>query len=88
MVNSTIELAPHDEEIRQIVMANEENIRAVFEKALRKGQARGQISTKRSPQALARFLLHSITGLRVAIRAKSPQALIDDIIDVSMDILE
>ena len=41
MVNSAIELGPHDAEIADIVNANESNIEAAFEAAIKKGQEKG-----------------------------------------------
>ena len=88
MVNTSVELGPHDQQIAKIVSDHEANVEATFEVAILKGQEKGQISKTHSAKALARFLYNNISGLRVAVKSKVGKATLDDIIKVSMSVLK
>ncbi|MRX37966.1 TetR family transcriptional regulator [Flavobacterium sp. LC2016-23] len=81
MVNSSVELAMHDEEIAKIVNDNRVTMQDIFLKAVTKGQEAGQISTKQNARTLARFIFNNYTGIRVLARSgeKDKQAY-DDIL--------
>lgn len=88
MVNSSVELAPHDHQIAKIVSDHEANVESAFEAAILKGQGKGQISKVHSAKSLARFLYNNISGLRVAVKSKVGKATLDDVIKVSMSVLK
>ena len=88
MVNSSIELGPHDEQIAEIVNQNEKNIEDAFEAAILKGQKNGQIAPSHSAKSLARFIYNNISGLRVAVKTKADRSILDDVINVSMSVLK
>lgn len=87
IVNSSIELAPHDQEIAKIVNANMQDVESTFEMAIKKGQQKGQVSKSHSAKALARFLFNNISGLRVAVKSNNDKAALDDVIQVSLSVL-
>lgn len=81
MVNSSVELAMHDEEIAKIVNDNRQTMEAVFLKAVTKGQEAGQISTKQNARILARFIFNNYTGIRVLARSgEKDKQVYDDIL--------
>ena len=84
MVNSTVELAPHDEEIDKIVSENMHNIEDAFFQLIIKGQDSGEISKEKDPRAIARFLFNTISGLRVAAKSGVKQDIYDDIVNVAL----
>jgi len=88
LVNTSIELGPHDPQIAKIVCDQEAVIETAFEMAILKGQEKGQISKKHSAKSLARFLYNNISGLRVALKSKVGKAALDDVIKVSMSVLK
>jgi len=65
MVNSSVELAMHDEEIAKIVKNNSQTMEEVFTKAVQKGQAAGHISKVTDARVLARFIFNNYSGIRV-----------------------
>lgn len=87
MVNSTIELAPHDKEIAQIVNQNMQDIEDALCRAVKKGQKKGVFSTKQKPRALARFLFNTITGIRVASKSGADKKVYEDIVKVALSVL-
>lgn len=81
MVNSSVELAMHDEEIAKIVSDNRQTMEDVFLKAIKKGQEAGQISTKIDALTLARFVFNNYSGIRVLARAgEKNKQVYDDIL--------
>ncbi|MBF6989447.1 TetR/AcrR family transcriptional regulator [Cupriavidus sp. IK-TO18] len=69
LVNSAVEVAPHDPEIATIVQEGFIHMAHVFESALRAGQARGEIRAGIEPKAEAIALVSGIAGLRVLAKA-------------------
>ncbi|RZJ56088.1 MAG: TetR/AcrR family transcriptional regulator [Flavobacterium sp.] len=81
MVNSSVELAMHDEEIANIVSDNRQTMEEVFLKAVKKGQEKGQISTQLDARTLARFVFNNYSGIRVLARAgEKDKQVYDDIL--------
>lgn len=69
MVNSMVELAPHDPETRAAAQGHAREIEGLFISRLSAAQRRGELSPDKDPVALARFFYHTILGLAVASRA-------------------
>ncbi|RUT69156.1 TetR/AcrR family transcriptional regulator [Flavobacterium cupreum] len=81
MVNSSVELAMHDEEIAKIVNDNRQTMQAVFLRAVKKGQEAGQISVQQNARTLARFIFNNYTGIRVLARSgEKDKQVYDDIL--------
>jgi TetR/AcrR family transcriptional repressor of nem operon len=87
MVNTTIEMAPHDPEFAQLVQANMQDVENAFSEAIKKSQSMGQISAAHEPTSLARFIFNTISGLRVAAKSGADKKVFDDIINVTMSVL-
>jgi TetR/AcrR family transcriptional repressor of nem operon len=87
MVNSTVELAPHDPEVARIVKANLEDIEEAFYQLIRKGQQQGEITPKHDARALARFLFNAMSGLRVAAKAGAGRGVYEDVVNLSLSVL-
>lgn len=88
MVNTTIELAPHDPEVAQIVKQNMNDIENAFYKAIQKGQAKGVFATHQSARAFARFIFNNISGLRVAAKSNADKEVFEDIMRVTLSVLK
>ena len=88
MVNSSIELAMHDEEIAKIVKSNSQKMEEVFTNAVQKGQDLGQISKSNEAKVLARFIFNNYSGIRVLARTgERDKQVYDDIIKALFSIL-
>lgn len=88
MVNTTIELAPHDKEIAIIVNQNIKEIEDAICKALEKGQMQGFISKKHSAESLAHYLFNCMSGIRVASRSVPNKEVLDDIVTITLSVLK
>jgi TetR/AcrR family transcriptional repressor of nem operon len=82
MVNTAVELSGQDKEIGDLVSQNNKNVEDALTRLVKKGQADGQFSTKKTARAFARYLFSSISGLRVAARSGSDRRVLSDIVDV------
>ncbi len=88
MVNSSVELAMHDEEIAKIVKNNSQIMEEVFTNAIQKGQDAGHISKANSAKVLARFIFNTYSGIRVLARTgERDKQVYDDIIKAMFSIL-
>jgi TetR/AcrR family transcriptional regulator, transcriptional repressor for nem operon len=84
MVNTTIELAPHDDEIKGIVIANKKEVEQVFAKAIAKGQELGHINKRHEAKALSKFIFNTFTGLRVSAKGGTDKKTMQDVIDITL----
>lgn len=69
MVNSMVELSPHDAATRAVAQRHAREFQALFASRLSAAQRAGEIGKDKDAVALARFLYHTILGLGVASRA-------------------
>lgn len=88
MVNSTIELAPHDEGIAAIVKANSAAVEDALYLAVQKGQASGKFTKKQTARSLARFIFNNIAGLQVAAKSGADKTAFNDIVNVTLSALK
>ncbi len=88
MVNSSVELAPHDKEIAGMIGSNTVEVEDALYRAIKKGQANGQFNTQFSARTLARFLFNNISGIRVAAKSGADKKVYDDIVKVILSVLK
>ncbi len=77
LVNSALELSPHDAEFRRIVAEVFERIEAFFCQCIKAGQAEGTLTRARSAGELARMLLSVLLGIRVLARSRPERSLLE-----------
>lgn len=65
IVNSAIEFANHDDEIKQIITENITQVVAAFETFIKAGQEQGRFNKSTPAQGLAIMIFHQVTALRV-----------------------
>ncbi len=88
VTNSTLELAAHDREVREIVAEAQGQMEAFFARMIEKGKARGEIASRVKTDEVARGLLASLQGMIVLTRSRPDKALFRAIIDDAMRRLE
>jgi TetR/AcrR family transcriptional regulator, transcriptional repressor for nem operon len=88
MVNTAIELAPHDPEIERRVKESLGNNEEHFYRALTVAQERGELNRDRDARALARFLNSTLQGLQVTAKANPDRATLGDIINTALSVLD
>lgn len=88
LVNSAVETAPHDKEASAIVCQNDQQVENAFYEVIKRGQSNGEIASKQDPRALARFLFNNIVGIQVTGKSVTDKAAFDDIISLTMSVLD
>jgi len=81
LVNSALELAPHDREVSQLVANSQSQIEAFFARMIVAGQAQGDLPAHIDPTAVAAGLLASLQGLIVLTRSRPEAELLNAIVD-------
>ncbi|HWA87706.1 MAG TPA: TetR/AcrR family transcriptional regulator [Opitutus sp.] len=69
MVNSMVELTPHDADARTLAHAYARKIESLLASRLSAAQRKGELSRAKDPVMLARFFFQTILGIGVAARA-------------------
>lgn len=88
MVNSSVELAMHNQDIAEIVKNNSKVMEKIFTDAVQKGQDLGQISSKIEARVLARFIFNNYSGIRVLARTgEKDKQVYDDIVKAMLSLL-
>ena len=81
LVNTALELSPHDDEIAAIVDHAFTEAEAFFRTMIERGQAAGEISTEVNAVSTARALLGLFLGLRVLSRSRPEETVLRSIAD-------
>ncbi len=87
VVNTVVELAPHDDEVAEIVNDILEKIQTAFYNCLKKAVDIREVSPDTNIMALARYFASSTHGLLVTGKSKSTQDELQDIVDVILSTL-
>jgi len=76
LVNSALEVAPHDAEVGAVIAARLAELEAFFRRCVAAGQHDGSIAPTHAAEDLARLMLTTVIGLRVLARALPEPALL------------
>lgn len=87
MVNSTVELAIHDDEAAGKIAAHMAAVEDAFYRTLLRAQKQGELQSQRDPRALARYLVNSANGLCVMAKVSPDRAVLEDIVTVTLSVL-
>jgi len=88
MVNTTTEMVNMDKEIAGAAAGNMEWMVELFAEWISEGQAVGEVSRVFAPQALAKYLYSTYSGLKVSGQAKPDRKSLEDIVKVALSVLE
>jgi TetR/AcrR family transcriptional regulator, transcriptional repressor for nem operon len=88
LVNSALEMAPHDPELGREVAAHLGAIEAFYRRALTAAQADGSMPSDRDAADLARLLLGVTLGVRVLARANPQRDLLEGTIRPALALLD
>lgn len=88
MVNSMVELSPHDADTRALAQEHARTLEGLFASRLSAAQRQGEIARDKDPIALARFLYHTVLGLAVASRALGDAASLRQSARLALQVLD
>lgn len=77
LVNSALEIAPHDARCRAMIAAQFTGIEAFFRRCVAAAQRDGTASTDIDPDDAARLLLSALLGIRVMARANPERKILE-----------
>ncbi len=87
IVNSALEVAPHDPEFRQIVTEVLGQVETFFRRCIRAGQRDGTITNSHGATELAQMLLGIHIGMRVLARTRPERTLLEGMIRPALMLL-
>lgn len=87
LVNAEVEVAPHDQQVSQMICQNDQQVEEVFYQVIKKGQESGEITNPQDARALARFTFNTVKGIRVTAKTTSDKTVFDDIIKMALSVL-
>ena len=88
LINSALEVAPHDPELGAEIAQRLGEIEAFFRRTIKAAQARGDIPAGRDARDLSRLLLGVLLGIRVLARSKPERALLEGVARPALALLD
>ena len=88
IVNSALEVAPHDAGLRAVIASYLGEIEAFFLRSLQRARHDGDLAPAVDPKDAARLFLGILLGVRVAARAKPDQALLEGMVRPALALLD
>jgi TetR/AcrR family transcriptional regulator, transcriptional repressor for nem operon len=88
LVNSALEVAPHDPEIGEEIAHRLGEVEAFFRRAITAAQTDGSVPPDRNAKDLARLLLGVILGIRVLARSKPERKLLEGVARPALALLD
>lgn len=88
LINSALEVAPHDRKLGALIAERLAEIEAFFHRSIKAAQAQGEVPRDRGAKDLARLLLGVVLGIRVLARAKPERALLEGIARPALALLD
>ena len=88
IVNSALEVSPHDPELRRVIASYLDEIEAFFRRCLERGQGDGTITENVDTGDTARLLLGVVLGIRVAARTRPERALLEGMVRPALTLLD
>jgi len=88
LVNSALDVAPHDAEIGKVVGGYLDEIRAFFRRNVEAARRTGQAPRTIDPEAVSGHLLGVLLGIRVLARTGARRKLLEGVARPALDLLE
>jgi TetR/AcrR family transcriptional repressor of nem operon len=87
LVNSALDVAPHDAEIGKVVAGYLEEIRAFFQRNIEAARRVGQVPRDIDAAGVSAHLLGVLLGIRVLARTRPERALLESVVRPALDLL-
>ena len=88
MVNAGVEVAPHDQDVSNLVCQNEQQMEAAFFQVIKKGQERGEIKNTQDALVLAKFIFNAVKGMQVTAKTSADATSFGNIIKLTVAVLD
>lgn len=87
IMNTATEFAQRDPEVAQLVGRGLDQYREIFSRAVQRAQEEGAIDDSRDPEAIAGYLVTSMSGLRTMVKAGTHVGSLRSMIEVTVGAL-
>lgn len=87
IMNTATEFAQRDPDVARLVASGLGQYREIFRLAVRRAQSEGAIATDRDPEAIAGYLVTSMSGLRTMVKAGTHVGSLRSMVDVAVGAL-
>ena len=84
VTNSIVELAPHDEEVAEVVRSAIARVEKAFRNAVDRSLESGEISADTDARAMARFLNNTLHGMVVMAKASASKVALKDVVKIAI----
>ncbi len=88
IVNSALEISPHDAELRAVIASYLSEIEMFFHRSLTRARQAGEIGSTINPDDTARHFLGVVLGIRVAARSRPERALLEGMARPALALLD
>jgi TetR/AcrR family transcriptional repressor of nem operon len=88
IVNSALEVSPHDSELGRVIASYLREIELFFRRCLERGQQSGEIKPNLDAADTARHFLGIVLGIRVAARSRPERALLEGMVRPALGLLD
>jgi TetR/AcrR family transcriptional repressor of nem operon len=88
LINSAVELAPHDDTLAATIRGHLARIELFFRRAIEAAQAEGTLSVATRAADVARLLLSVVVGIRVLARSRPERPLLEGIVRTALAAIE
>lgn len=88
LVNSALDVAPHDAEIGKVVAGYLDELRAFFRRNIEAARAAGQVPRTIDAEDVSAHLLGVLAGIRVLARTGAKRKLLEAVARPALDLLE
>jgi TetR/AcrR family transcriptional repressor of nem operon len=87
LLSASLEREPGDEEIADLLLANQKSVEAIFREAIERAQQSGEISRKKDAASLARFFVATIHGMRAMARLNPKRKPLEAVAETALTVL-
>lgn len=87
MVDAATEKADHDEEVALLIRGQYAWSQETFRQLFAEAQRNGEIRPERDPEAIARFIINVIQGMRVTGKVNQRRQAFEDVVNTTMEAL-
>jgi len=85
VVNTIVELAPHDPEVEKILNEHTGLMQSSLIDAVTQGQMAGQINTSKPPEAIAMLMMTFMTGLAAVVKSSVTKEQAHQLLDMQLE---
>jgi TetR/AcrR family transcriptional repressor of nem operon len=84
LMNTAAECAQKDSDIAERVASGFEGLRVILCRAVRQGQAEGEITQELEAEALASYLISSLGGIKTVVKGGADEERVRDIVTITL----